>query len=237
MEPDLASVAALIADKNRARLLHAMLAGTPQSGSALAEIAGISRALASAHLKKLVAGGLVSVERDGRRQLYSIAGPQVAEALEVLMMLAPAQPVRSLRDSSRARNMRLARMCYDHLAGIVGVTVTESLVAADALTRADHGFALGPAAGDVLGEIGIDVAALTGQRRRQARPAVRPCMDWTERRDHLAGGLGAALADTLFTKNWMRRQPGSRIVTITAAGSDGLKGWLDIDLEALRVAA
>jgi DNA-binding transcriptional ArsR family regulator len=237
MDPDLASVAALIADRNRACLLQALLSGKPQSGSALAETAGISRALASAHLKKLVAGGLVRAERDGRRQLYSIAGPQVAEALELLMMLARPRQVQSLRDSSRARNLRWARMCYDHLAGAVGVAVTESLVAANAVSRADGGFALGPAAGEVLGAIGIDAVTLTGQRRRHARPVVLPCMDWSQRRDHVAGALGAVLARALVEAGWIHRQEGSRIVTVTAEGSAGLEDWLRIDLSALRSAA
>lgn len=233
MDPDLAPVAALIADTNRARMLQVLLCGTPQSGSALAESAGISRALASAHLKKLVAGGMVTAERQGRRQLYSIAGQQVADALEVLMMLAPKQRVRSLRDDSRTRNMRWARMCYDHLAGVVGVAMTEALVAKGAVTVADGSFSLGPAAGDVLGAIGVDPAGLS----RASRPAVRTCMDWTERREHVAGGLGAALAGTLAARGWIRSREGSRIVTVTAAGGSGLDDWLGLNLTALRATA
>ena len=117
MDPDadLASVAALMADKHRAQMLLTLLGGTPMSGSALAEAAGISRSLASAHLKKLVAGGLVRAQPSGRQQLYSIASEPVADALEVLILLAPATKVRSLGDASRARSLRWARMCYDHL--------------------------------------------------------------------------------------------------------------------------
>src|SRR5690242_2674681 len=119
MDPDadLASVAALMADKHRAQMLLTLLGGTPMSGSALAEAAGISRSLASAHLKKLVAGGLVRAQPSGRQQLYSIASEPVADALEVLILLAPATKVRSLGDANRARSLRWARMCYDHLAG------------------------------------------------------------------------------------------------------------------------
>ena len=126
MDPDadLASVAALMADKHRAQMLLTLLGGTPMSGSALAEAAGISRSLASAHLKKLVAGGLVRAQPSGRQQLYSIASEPVADALEVLILLAPATKVRSLGDASRARSLRWARMCYDHLGGVV-VTVDQ----------------------------------------------------------------------------------------------------------------
>src|ERR1700677_4010555 len=210
-------------------MLQALMSGTPQSGSSLARSAGISRSLASAHLKKLVAGGMVVAERDGRQQLYSLAGNHVAEALEVLMMLAPKPQVRSLRDVSRARNMRWARMCYDHIGGVVGVAVTDALVARGAVTSADSDFTLGPAADDVLAVVGVDVVALA----RFRRPVVRSCMDWTERRDHVAGSLGAALTDELATRDWIRRRAGSRIITLTATGTDGLRDWLGIDTAAL----
>src|SRR6516165_11040586 len=135
MDPDadLASVAALMADRHRAQMLLTLLGGTPQSGSALAEAAGISRALASAHLKKLVAGGLVRAKPSGRQQLYSIAGQPVADALGILTLFAKPLPARSLGDSARMRSLRWARMCYDHIAGVVGVAVTEELQARDAI--------------------------------------------------------------------------------------------------------
>src|SRR6266704_284667 len=115
MDPDadLASVASLIADRHRAQMLLTLLGGTPQSGSALAEAAGISRSLASAHLKKLVAGRLVRAQRSGRQQLYSIASEPVADALEILTLFAKPLPVRSLGGSARMRSLRWARMCYD----------------------------------------------------------------------------------------------------------------------------
>jgi DNA-binding transcriptional ArsR family regulator len=234
MEPDaeLAAVASLIADRNRARMLIALLSGRPQSGSALAESAGISRSLASAHLKKLVAGGLVRAERDGRQQMYSLAAQPVADALETLMQFAPATPVRSLSDSTRMRNLRWARMCYDHLAGVVGVAVTEALVDRSALRPQDGGFVLGGAAGAVLAELGIDVDGL----RQQRRPVLRPCMDWTERRHHLAGGMGAAVAAELTRRVWILPREGSRIVTVTPSGADGLRDWAGVDLEQLRLA-
>ena len=147
MEPDadLASIGRLIGDPNRARILQVLMGGAPQSGSALAEMAGISRSLASAHLKQLTAGGLVRAEPRGRQQLYSLASGQVAEALETLQLLAPARPVSSLRGSTRMRNLRWARMCYDHLAGVTGVAVTEALTARDAIGERDGAWVLGPA--------------------------------------------------------------------------------------------
>jgi DNA-binding transcriptional ArsR family regulator len=232
-EADLAAMGRLIGDPNRAHMLNVLLSGTPQSGSALAAAVGISRSLASAHLKKLTAGGLVRAERSGRQQLYSIAGQPVADALETLLVLAPATPVRSLRGAARKRNLRWARMCYDHLAGIVGVAVTEALAAQDAIAERDGAWVLGPRGARVFGDLGIDVGTVPCR----TRPLLRPCMDWTEHRHHLAGGLGAALAAELTRRGWLRHQDGSRIVTVTPAGCAGLDAWLAIDFGQLRESA
>jgi DNA-binding transcriptional ArsR family regulator len=232
MEPDadLASIGRLIGDPNRARILQVLMGGAPQSGSALAEMAGISRSLASAHLKQLTAGGLVRAEPRGRQRLYSLASGQVAEALETLELLAPARPVSSLRGSTRMRNLRWARMCYDHLAGVTGVAVTEALTARDAIGERDGAWVLGPAGARVFAEVGIDAARVPCR----TRPLLRPCMDWTERRHHLAGGIGAALTAELGQRGWVRRQEGSRIVTVTPDGHAGLGAWLGLDLGRLR---
>jgi DNA-binding transcriptional ArsR family regulator len=235
MDPDadLASVAALMADRHRAQMLLTLLGGTPQSGSALAEAAGISRSLASAHLKKLVAGGLVRAKPSGRQQLYSIASEPVADALEILILLAPATKVSSLRDASRARSLRWARMCYDHLAGAVGVSVTEALLGRGLLGERDGGYLMAPGGAAALAVYGIDVDGL----EQRTRPLLRPCLDWSERRYHLAGSLGAALTRTLLERRWITTREASRIVTVTKAGQAGLKEWLGIDLAELRAAA
>ena len=130
------------------------------------------------------------------------------------------------------RNLRWARMCYDHLAGVVGVAVTEALVARSALSAVDGGIAFGDAGDAVLGELGIDADGL----RRQRRPLLRPCLDWTERRHHLAGGMGAAVAGELTRRGWILPREGSRIVTVTAAGAAGLRDLQRVDLEQLRLA-
>jgi DNA-binding transcriptional ArsR family regulator len=235
MEPDadLSVVASLIADRHRAHLLQVLLGGTAQSGTALAAAAGISRSLASAHLRKLVDGGLVRARRDGRQQLYTIASQQVAEALEVLTLLAPPAPATSLRDFSRARSLRFARMCYDHMAGITGVAITSALLARDAIGEADGGFVLGPGGGAAFAEAAIDVKSLP----RTGRPLTRACMDWSERRHHLAGALGAAVAGSLVRQGWIQRREGTRIVTVTPAGAAGLRAWLGVDVDRLRTEA
>jgi DNA-binding transcriptional ArsR family regulator len=236
MEPgaDLAALGHLIGDHNRAQMLQILLGGTPQSGSALAAATGISRSLASAHLKKLTAGGLVRAEPRGRQRLYTIAGQPVADALEALLVLAPASPVRSLRGAARQRSFRLARTCYDHLAGITGVAITEALTARDAIAEQDGAWVLGERARAVFAAAGIDVASVP----RGSRPLVRPCADLTERgRHHLAGALGAAVAAEFVQRDWVRRHDGSRIVTVTPAGLTGVGDWLGVDLGRLRAAA
>jgi DNA-binding transcriptional ArsR family regulator len=235
MDPDadLASVAALMADQNRAQMLLTLLGGVPQSGSALAEAAGISRSLASAHLKKLVAGGLVQARPNGRQQLYSIASEPVADALEILILLAPASKVSSLRDATRAKSLRWARMCYDHLAGAVGVSVTEALLGRGLLGEQDGGYVLGPRGAAEFGRIGIEVDKLD----RRTRPLLRPCRDWSERRFHLAGSLGAALTRTMLERGWIATREASRIVTVTQAGQAALVDWAGVDLATLRSAA
>jgi DNA-binding transcriptional ArsR family regulator len=235
MDPDadLAAVASLIADRHRAQMLMTLLGGTPQSGSALAEAAGISRSLASAHLKKLVAGGLVRAQASGRQQLYSIATAFVADALEILILLAPAAQVRSLGDATRARSLRWARMCYDHLAGAVGVSVTEALIAQGLLRQEAGTYQLGADGVAGFGQFGIDVAGL----EQRTRPLLRPCMDWSERRYHLAGSLGAALTGAFVERRWIITKEASRIVAVTAAGQTGLSDWLGIDVAGLRAAA
>ncbi len=235
MEPDadLASVAALIADRHRARMLLTLLGGVPQSGSALAEAAGISRALASAHLKKLVAAGFVTVQPSGRQRLYSIASPMVADTLEALTLLAPPRPVASLRDASRAKNLRWARMCYDHLAGVVGVALTEAMTERDLIRAQDGGFVLGSRGAAGFGELGIDV----GQLEQRTRPLLRPCMDWSERKHHLAGSLGAAVTAAMLGRKWIARREASRVVSVSETGLTGLRDWAGVDLDRLRPAA
>jgi DNA-binding transcriptional ArsR family regulator len=222
-----------IADRHRAQMLLTLLGGKPQSGSALAEAVGISRSLASAHLKKLAAGGLVRAQPSGRQQLYSIASEPVAEALEILILLAPASKVRSLTGAARAKNLRWARMCYDHLAGAVGVSLTEALIARDLVRERDGSYLMGPSGAEEFGSFGIDMTRL----ERRTRPLLRPCLDWTERRYHLAGSLGAALTAAMAERRWISTREASRIVTVTRAGQDGLREWLGIDLAQLRSAA
>jgi DNA-binding transcriptional ArsR family regulator len=231
-DANLSAVASLMADQHRSEMLLVLLGGEPQSGTALADAAGISRSLASAHLKKLVAGGLVRVEISGRQRMYRIASHLVADALEAMLLLSPPSEVRSLRQATRSKNLRWARMCYDHLAGVVGVAVTDALVARELIGERDGTFVLMPPGAGDLAAFGIDVTDL-GRRRR---PLLRECMDWTEHRHHLAGSVGAGLATELMRRDWVRSQEASRAVTVTASGQAGLRDWLGVDLARLTAA-
>jgi DNA-binding transcriptional ArsR family regulator len=231
-DANLPAVASLMADQHRSEMLLVLLGGEPQSGTALADAAGISRSLASAHLGKLVAGGLVRVEATGRQRMYAIASHLVADALEAMLLLSPPSEVRSLRQATRSKNLRWARMCYDHLAGVVGVAVTEALAARELIGERDGTFVLTPRGAGDLAAFGIDVPELV----RRRRPLLRECMDWTEHRHHLAGSLGAGLATEMMRRDWVRSQEVSRAVTVTDSGQAGLRDWLGVDLARLRAA-
>jgi DNA-binding transcriptional ArsR family regulator len=242
-EVDVASVAALFADPSRARMLTALTDGRALPASVLAAESGVAASTASEHLGRLVHGGLLEVERSGRHRYYRLANERVAAAIESLALVAPRRPVRSLRESTRAAALRRARTCYDHLAGRLGVAVTEGLITHGALTRTDgrsgagrgggdrlsspvavHPYELGPHAGEVFGRLGVDLAALDPR----ARPVLRFCVDWSEQRHHLAGALGAALLARLLDAGWLRRLPSHRAVEVTAAGRDGLAAVLGV---------
>jgi DNA-binding transcriptional ArsR family regulator len=226
-EADIASVAAAIGHPARGRMLTAMLGGRSLPATDLARAAQISRSTASAHIAQLTASGLVVVERRGRHRFHRLADERVAEAIERLAAIAPAQPVRSLQESNRATAHRAARSCYDHLAGALGVAV--ALCEAGALDRAS----LELRAPDRFAALGVEVDALG----RGRRPLTRSCLDWSERRPHLAGELGAAMLTALLDRAWLVRRPAGRAVAVTPRGAAGLDDVLGIDAAALAPAA
>jgi DNA-binding transcriptional ArsR family regulator len=211
-QPAFASVASLLGEPARAAMIDVMMDGGSHGAAALAEAAGVSAQTASAHLAKLVAGGVVAVQADGRHRRYALASAKVAEAVEALSAVAP--PPR--KEGARMRVMAAARTCYDHLAGKLGVAMARSLEARGMLVRAGDRFELTPEGRAYLGQaLGVDVEAAL----REKRPLARCCLDWTEREPHLAGALGAALARRSFEARWVEPRPGSRALKITPAGA------------------
>jgi DNA-binding transcriptional ArsR family regulator len=248
-EADIAAVAALLADRRRCQILLALMDGRALPASVLASEAGVAASTTSEHLSKLLDGGLVTVETSGRHRYYRLAGPQVARVIEAMSPLARPRPVRSLREGTRAEALRSARLCYDHLAGRLGTALMGTLLDQGLLEGGDGRF--DPAAGDrlsapggevdyrvtpsgaaALADIGVDLDALPGRC-----PLVRYCVDWSEQRHHLAGKLGAALAERLFELGWIRRLSTPRAVRVTPEGEAGLRAALGLDVQQTLAAA
>lgn len=217
--PDLAEAVRLVADPSRAAILIALADGRALPAGELAYRAGITAQTASTHLARLVDGGWLAVERTGRHRYYRLADPTVAERLEALALIAPSRPQRLPRRSGVPEALRGARTCYDHLAGRLGVAVTAALVEQGVLAPAGQEFAVTPGGQARLAALGIDLDAARQQRRRYAYA----CLDWSERRPHLGGAVGAALTSRLFELGWLRRPAAGRAVALTDAGRAGLE--------------
>src|SRR5512132_4398474 len=207
-DADLASVGALLAEPARAGVLMALGDGRSLPASMLASEAGVAASTASHHLARLVDGGLLTVVTRGRHRYFTLAGPHVAELLEAVARVAPAQPVRSLREGTRAHTLRYARRCYDHLAGRLGVAVADAL-----FVVRDESFEVTASGATKLASVGI--SAHMGD-------TARACVDWTEQRPHVAGALGQALLRRLLELEWLQRDPHTRAVRLTAAGQASL---------------
>jgi DNA-binding transcriptional ArsR family regulator len=212
--PDIAMLAALIGDPARANMLLALMGGEALTASELAQEAGVMPQTASAHLAKLQNAKLLSMEKQGRHRYFRIADDAVATAIESLMVLSEAVTVKRKRRGPKEPALRKARACYDHLAGQMGVTLYESLAEAGCFEISPTAITLTTRGVQTMQVIGIDLDPLRNLRR----PLCRLCLDWSVRRPHLAGALGAALFDCFLEKQWMRRQPGTRVMVFSTAG-------------------
>ncbi|WP_413991233.1 ArsR/SmtB family transcription factor [Labrys okinawensis] len=222
-QPNIASAAFLIADPTRAAMLIALLDGRARPAGELAYAAGVTAQTASAHLGKLRAGGLLAVEAEGRHRYYRLAGPHIAALLETLATISPEAAVRRKALTREAQRLQFARCCYDHLAGRLGVEVACALQTRGLLVAgADKQFEVTPAGAQWFGAMGLDVTKIKPNRRGLARQ----CLDWTERRYHLAGPLGVQFTSLLGAKGWIRRSACSRAVEVTPEGWIGLRRHL-----------
>jgi DNA-binding transcriptional ArsR family regulator len=229
--PAVSSAAFLIADPTRATMLMALADGRARPAGELAYAAGVTAQTASSHLAKLLAGGLLSVETQGRHRYYRLAGSHVALALENLASIAPGATVHRMPRSREAQELQFARCCYDHLAGSLGVAVTQALQDRGFISAAaDKQFEVTHDGMGWFSAMGLDVAALKPTRRGLARQ----CLDWTERRHHLAGPLGVELMSRLCVIGWVRRSKSSRAVQVTPKGWAGLKEQLGVDERAVQ---
>ncbi|WP_042221983.1 ArsR/SmtB family transcription factor [Oceanobacillus manasiensis] len=221
--PDFAYVAKLMGDPSRAAMLDALLGLDGLPATDLARKANISLQTASGHLTKLVEGNLLRVEKHGRHRYFRLANADVAQALETLTVIAPPAQIKSLKDSSRADKLKIARTCYDHLAGKLGVTLTEAFMDKGYLVADRDDFLVTDKGEKFFYDLEIDLHALRQKRRAFARK----CLDWSERRYHLAGALGNAVLLRLLDQEWVERLP-DRAVKITKKGEAALYEKLGI---------
>jgi len=212
--PSIARVAALIGDHARADVLTALVGGQALTATELAHAADVTKQTMSGHLAKLVDARLVAVESQGRHRYFRLADRDVGDLLEKLMGVAQRAGAVRIRTSPREPALRFARVCYDHLAGDLGVLAFDSLVELRFLKSDRDGLAVTKSGCAFWRDFGIDVASVAGTRR----PLCRACLDWSVRRHHLAGALGAALLRRAFDLGWARRAKGSRVVNFSAAG-------------------
>ena len=213
--PDIARIASLVGDPARANMLTALLNGTALTATELAMEAGVSLPTASSHLAKLTEGELLSQSSQGRHRYFRLAGPQVAAMLELIMGVAEASGPKRTRPGPRDASMREARVCYDHLAGEHAVAMLDGFLARGILRKAaQDDVTLGDAGPTFFAGAGIDLFAMQGNRR----PVCRACLDWSVRRSHLAGSLGAAILDRILAEKWARRDSQSRAVRFTPPG-------------------
>ncbi|PPU95443.1 helix-turn-helix transcriptional regulator [Xanthomonas hyacinthi] len=225
-QPKIASTAFLISDAARAAMLMSLVGGCALPAGELARIAGVTAQTASSHLSKLLAGGLLALETQGRHRYYRLADAHVALALETLASISPVETVHRTPVSQASRDLQFARCCYDHLAGRLGVAITHGLQAHGFIIEAaDKQFSVMPAGVTWFSAMGLELAELKPNRRGLARQ----CLDWTEREHHLAGPLGVQFMRLMCSKGWLRRSSTSRGVRVTPKGWAELKKQLDID--------
>ncbi|MBD9529826.1 helix-turn-helix transcriptional regulator [Paracoccus sp. PAR01] len=216
--PDIARIAALVADPARSAMLLALMDGRALTASELAQLAGITRQTASSHLARLVDGDVLSLEAPGRHRYFRLSGPHVAAMLEALMVFS-SDAAPPLRTGPNDPALRKARICYDHLAGEMGVALYDRMQADDWL---DRDLAVTDRGWDRLAGIGLVPAQLP----RSNRPLCRACLDWSMRRPHLAGVIGKLVLDRLLALSWARRMPSSRVVLFTPEGERRFHDWL-----------
>ncbi|MEC0331809.1 winged helix-turn-helix domain-containing protein [Paenibacillus macerans] len=224
---NVALIASMVSDASRSAILNALMDGRFHAAGELARMAGIQPQTASFHLAKMVDAGLIAVEKQGRHRYYGIRNPEVAQVMESLLSIAPPVKIKSLRQSAEEQTLRKARTCYDHLAGNLGVSLTQSLVREGILLEGENGFEVTKNGEAFFENFQIDLNRV----KRKRRSFSHKCLDWSERRHHLAGALGHALLDRLLGLNWVQRLPNTRAVKITPQGKAGLKETFALEVE------
>lgn len=226
--PNISAIASLIADPSRAVFMEALLDGRALPAGELAYMAGVTPQTASNHLAKLVEGGLLVVERQGRHRYYRLASHDIAFLIETMASIAPPVSVRSLKQSDQLQQLSSARTCYNHLAGKLGIALCDALLQKGYIVDDDQNkdYHIPTKGYEWFESFGIDLSHRSGTRRAIARK----CLDWSERRFHISGLLGDQLERRLAELGWTRRKTGSRAVEVTEEGKQGLSDVLGIML-------
>ncbi|GKU77314.1 helix-turn-helix transcriptional regulator [Paenibacillus sp. L3-i20] len=222
-----ALIASLVSEASRAAILTVLLDGRFHAAGELAYMAGIQPQTASFHLAKMVNANVVTVQKQGRHRYYGIQSPEVADVMESLLSIAPPVEIKSLKQSSEDKALRLARTCYDHLAGSLGVQLTNALLTMGVLHEEKDNFIVTEQGKIFLTNFEIDLESSMKKRRSFSHK----CLDWSERRHHLAGALGNALLERLLQLNWVKRMPKTRAIQITPEGLIGLREVFLYDFE------
>ena len=212
--PDISGLAALMGDPARANMLTSLMDGRALTASEMAQVAGVTLPTASGHLKKLLEAGLLQMRKQGRHKYFQLADGDVAAVLEGLMGLAAGRGHRRVRTGPKDSQMRQARVCYNHLAGRYGVQMFESLRDNGHVLETGEDVALSISGARFVADFGVDLEALQASKT----PLCRSCLDWSERRTHLAGSLGRALLTRMEQLGWMRRDKASRVIDVTPKG-------------------
>lgn len=213
--PDIARIATLLGDPARANIMTALMGGQSLTAGELAREAGVTPQTASSHLAKLEAGGLILVRRQGRHGYFALAGDEVAGVLESLTGLAARSGHLRVRTGPREPALRQARVCYDHLAGDLAVAMLDALVAKGVIADVEGSLVLTGEGAGFVRDFGVEIETLSASSRR---PLCKACLDWSVRRSHLAGSLGAAILTGIYDRGWARRVEGTRVVAFSAPG-------------------
>jgi DNA-binding transcriptional ArsR family regulator len=225
IETNLAKVASAVSEPSRAAILVALLDGRLHPASELALMSGIKPQTGSFHLAKMMELNLISCEQSGRHRYYKL-NPEVAPILESLLNMTPPSEVKSFKQASQTKAIKKARTCYDHFAGEFGVALTEALVNQSIITEGEQDFILTDTGYDFLNEFGINIDDI----RKSKRSFSRKCLDWSERKYHLAGALGKAIVNRFYELNWVEPLTGSRAVKVTALGKAELLKKFNISI-------
>jgi DNA-binding transcriptional ArsR family regulator len=226
---EMAELASLVGDVSRAKILAALMDGRASTALELSLAARVTPQTTSSHLAKLLAANLLAVEKQGRHRYYRLSSPQVAHTLETIMALTPHGPLRHRAKSKIDDDLRKARMCYDHVAGLVGVGISDALIKRGHIVFDGDAGEVTDAGRKFFAKLGIDLS----EPQKSHRIFCRPCLDWSERRPHLAGHVGAQIANFCLERSWLARKKGSRALTIERPGMKMLQRTFGVDAKAI----